>query len=419
MYNINAVAALPFGFSAGYPARDLQTSHHSHRRQLSASGQSSHSSVHRSSDGSVFSSWQARTSVASTNSTWSGYSDFPPEQYIAQAEHMVDARSPVASPPPPEEPLPPVPAKRTHQRQTSQEGESFLTCISRPKRSRRSTREPRYWCTACGEGFGEKYDWKRHEETYQERTESFECDLCLNVYFLDKDFIHHHRGSHRCQVCVPKRHVELARKKRAVRTGWGCGFCVHFSTSWSERCNHISEHFEKDKRTMADWRHSRVIWSLLHRPEILKEWCRLLESKQRTQNPFAWKQSITGRSEGYPDTNTAPQLQDLLEFYTFPQNAAAIARLAFETGLRTKKSPSAPPPVPEKDYYPPQTSSRAPPLPNGSYPGVACDPIEISALDTFLGTIPEDTFLPTNVVTLDYDTLHAAFGSNFEHAGQY
>lgn len=397
---------------------DLQTSHHSHGRQHSASAQSSHSSAHRSSGGSVFSSWQARSSVASSNSAWSSYSDYPPESYIPQAEQMLDARSSVASPPP-DEPLPPPPAKRTHQRQTSQDNESFLTCISRPKRSRRCAREPRYWCTACGEGFREKYDWKRHEETYQERTESFECELCLNVYFLDKDYIHHHRGSHRCQVCVPKRHVELARKKRTVRTGWGCGFCVHFSTNWSERCNHISEHFEKDKCTMADWKHSQVIWSLLQRPEILREWCQLLESKQRTQNPFSWKQSITGRSEGYPDTNQPPQLQDLLEFHTFPQNAATIARLAFEAGLRTKESPSTPPPVPEKDYHQPQTNQRIS-LPRGeSYSAIACDPIEIAAWDTFLGTIPEDPFMPTNVVTLDYDTSHVAFSNNFEHHGRY
>ncbi|KAJ4357892.1 uncharacterized protein N0V89_002469 [Didymosphaeria variabile] len=251
----------------------------------------------------------------------------------------------------------------------------------------------------------------------------FECELCLNIYFLDKDFIHHHQGSHRCQVCVPKRHVEMARRKRVARTGWGCGFCVHFSKSWSERCNHISEHFERRGNTMADWKHSRVIWSLLQRPEILQEWCRLLETKHRTKNPFAWKASTTGRSEGYPDTNTQPHLQDLLEFYTSSEDAAAIARLAFETGLREKKLPSIPPPVPEKDRYPQQPpqqstfpqSQHAAPLFAAIY-----DPMtDMPAWNPLLGTIPEDPFQPANVVTLDYDALNAAFSHSYNHPGQF
>ncbi|KAJ4294564.1 hypothetical protein N0V90_008255 [Kalmusia sp. IMI 367209] len=336
---------------------------------------------------------------------------------------MLEARSPIGSPPPsrplPEEPSASTPAKRAHERQPSQEKEPFLTCVTRTKKARRSAKEPRYWCTSCGEGFREKYDWKRHEETYQERTEMFECELCLNVYFLDKDFIHHHKGSHRCQVCVPKRHVELARKKRTTRTGWGCGFCSHFSRDWSERCNHISQHFEKKGHTMADWRHSRVIWSLLQRPEILQEWCRLLESKQRTQNPFSWKASTTGRVEGYPETNTQPQLQDMLEFYTPDQDAAAIARLAFETGLREKELPSIPPPVPEKDRYPSQSTQQANFPQNqhsAPYPAAAHDTMsDMRAWNRFLGTIPEDEFQPTNIVTLDIDALNAAFGHHYVH----
>lgn len=250
----------------------------------------------------------------------------------------------------------------------------------------------------------------------------FECELCSNVYFLEKDFIHHHQGSHRCQVCVPKKHVEMARKKRVARTGWGCGFCVHFSESWQERCNHISEHFEKMGNTMADWKHSRVIWSLLQRPEILQEWCYLLETKQRTQNPFSWKESTTGRSEGYPDTDAQPRLQDLLEFYPQSHDAAAIATLAFETGLREKELPQAPPPVPKKDAYPPQLpqhsiySENQHPAP---FPTTLYHHIPDMSLWNHLGAIPEDPFQPTNVVTLDYDTLNAAFSCTYDPSGNF
>jgi hypothetical protein len=389
----------------------------SHQRHYSASAQSNNSSVQRSSDGSTFSSWQPRSSVASTNTTWSHFSEFTSEQHVAQTEQSLEARSLLASPPPTLTPL-----KRGHERQISQDREPFLTCISRNKRSRRSTKEPKYQCTACGEGFQQKYDWKRHEETYQERTEMFECDLCLNVYFLEKDFIHHHQGSHRCQVCVPKKHVEIARKKRVARTGWGCGFCAHFSKTWQERCNHISEHFEKKGHTMADWKHSRVIWSLLQRPEILQEWCHLLETKQRTRNPFSWKELTTGRSEGYPDTGAQPQLQDLLEFFPQSYDAAAIARLAFETGLRVIELPEAPPPVPEKDQHLQQVPQRSIyPQSHHSVPilDAVYDPMSDMPTCNRLGPILEDPFQPTNVVTLDYDALNAAFNHTYNHPGQF
>ncbi|KAL5380420.1 hypothetical protein DPSP01_007742 [Paraphaeosphaeria sporulosa] len=419
-YDKSNTYSLPFEFPVEYPTLDLQGhSFRSHQRHHSASAQSNHSSVHRSSNGSVFSSWQpqARSSVASTNTTWSHCSDFTSEQYPAPSEHVLEAQSSIASPPPARTPF-----KRAHERQPSQDREPFLTCVSRNKRSRRSAKEPKYQCTACSEGFQQKYDWKRHEETYQERTEMFECELCLNVYFLEKDFIHHHQGSHRCQVCIPKRHVEMARKKRVARTGWGCGFCVHFSTSWQERCSHISEHFERKGHTMADWKHSRVIWSLLQRPEILQEWCYLLETKQRTQNPFSWKESTTGRAEGYPDTDAQPQLQDLLEFYPQPHNAAAIARLAFETGLREKELPKAPPPVPKKDQYPlqlPHQSMYHQGQHSGPFSAAVYDPMPDMPIWNRLGAIPEDPFQPTNVVTLDYDELSAAFNNTYDHAGQF
>ncbi|KAF1964958.1 hypothetical protein BU23DRAFT_39393 [Bimuria novae-zelandiae CBS 107.79] len=418
-YGNQNASALPFGYSMNYPTMGLQNlSHSSHQRHQSASAQSNHSSVQRSSDGSVFSLWQARSSVGSANTTWSQFSDFAPEHYNAQAERFPDAQSPIESLPPPYEALSPLPAKRAHQQKPAQESEPFLTCISRPKRSQHSAKESRYWCTACGKGFREKYDWKRHEMAYQERFESFECDNCSNIYFLDKDFIHHHRKSHRCQVCLSKRHVELARRKRVARTGWGCGFCVHFSTNWAERCNHIAEHFEKDRRTMENWKHSRVIWSLLQRPEILQAWCQILESKQRTQNPFSWKQSITGRSEGYPDTHAQPQLQDLLEFYTFPQDATSIARLAFETGLRVRELPSAPPPVPAKDPYPPHLAQQSPSY-SASYSTPDYEQIDAPSYTTFLGTIPEDPVQPTNVVTLDYDMLMNAFSNDYNQPSHY
>ncbi|KAF2018072.1 hypothetical protein BU24DRAFT_335351, partial [Aaosphaeria arxii CBS 175.79] len=213
--------------------------------------------------------------------------------------------------------------------------DQFPTCVSRTKRSRRSTKEPKYWCTSCGEGFGEKYDWKRHEVVYQEWTETYHCDNCDKVYHLDKDFIHHHQKSHRCRTCAEKQHLELARRKRKGRTGWGCGFCTKYHSDWTERCNHIAWHFEKNGDTMEKWKHSRVILSLLQQPYIWQEWMRLLDAKQETNPNFGWKKQKTGRAEGYPDSDRPPHLQDLLEFFEPGQDAAPIVKLAYNLGHRS------------------------------------------------------------------------------------
>lgn len=398
-----------------------QSRHTHHQRNHSNSTQSSHSSSYRSS-GSSFSQWQPRFSAASTNSTWSQFSGFSEEQHITQTECAPDAPSAVISPGPP----PPSfaafggstvepPAKRTTtapRQQVAPKKEPFQTCVSRKKRSRSSQQLSRYWCTSCEEGFKEKYDWKRHEETYQERTEMFACELCNNVYFLDKDFVHHHQKSHRCRVCAEKQHVELARKPRLARSGWGCGFCSHFSNNWAERCNHISKHFEKEEKTMEDWHHSQVIFSLLQRPEILRHWCRLLEVKQRTGTPFRWRRHDTGRVEGFPESNVGPQLQDLLEYYNpGSESPATIVQIAFDKGLKERALPNLP--VPEENLQP---ITHPPPQRVYSQPNQhAFDQNEeIGEVSSwpFLGTIPEDPFPATDVCTLDYDALSAAFSSS-------
>lgn len=229
----------------------------------------------------------------------------------------------------------------------------------------------------------------------------YECGLCPNIYFLDKDFIHHHQKSHRCQICVERKHAELAKKKRISRTGWGCGFCCRFDRDWTERCNHISWHFEKNGDTMANWKHSHVILALLQRPEILPYWNHLLYSKQRFNPRFGWNQHTTGRVEGYPEANPHPQLQDLLEFYTPEQSAEALVRLAYDKGLLRKELPR--PPVPPKDYATrPQQSTTLQDLLN-----------DTETLNRFLSTIVEDDVQPTGVCTLDYEAMNEAFDPKY------
>lgn len=299
------------------------------------SSQSS-ASNYRFSNNSTFSQWHARDSIASTNTTWSHFSDLSRDHFISQAERSLSAHSSISYPQnvgPLEEPTPEPPPKRLTQRQPAQDKEPFSTCVSRAKRPRRGGKEPKYWCTSCREGFGEKYDWKRHEETFQERSEMYECGLCNKSYFLDKDFIHHHQKGHRCKTCAENQHVENARRRRVSRTGWGCGFCIRFDSDWAERCKHVAWHFERGD-TMANWKHAKLIFSLLQQPIIRDAWIHLIEEKQELNPSFGWNQSETGRAEGYPDSNRPPQLQDLLEFYTPDQSAETLVQLAYEKGHR-------------------------------------------------------------------------------------
>ncbi|KAI8934162.1 hypothetical protein NX059_008915 [Plenodomus lindquistii] len=334
----------------------ITTQHLGQHQHLPTISSSSGSTNFRSSDNSSFSQWHTRDSMASAASpasSWPHASDFSREQYDSEAE---DALTPKLStrqrplPRPRESPISPTPSKRCTQRQPVQERDYFKSCVSTNKQSRPCNREQKYFCTICEKSFVSKADWKRHEETYQERTEKFQCDNCPAIYFLDKDFVAHHVKSHQCATCADnvkcslKRHVQAARQRRMARTGWGCGFCTHFSGDWTERCNHIAYHIEKEGKTASNWYHSKVIYSLLQRPAIQVEWCKLLESRQERDLTIGWNQRSTGRTEGYPESNPRPQLQDLLEYFTQDQNPAPLALLAFE------KLKLPPPPVPHKDH---------------------------------------------------------------------
>lgn len=334
-------------------AQGLTSQQFGQYQHMSAISSSSGGSNFRSSGNSTFSQWPIRDSMASTTSSWSYASDASRDQYISEAEyalsHGPSARQKLL-PNTRKRPISPSPRRRSAQRQIIHERDYFKTCVSTNKQSRPCSKEHKYFCTICEKTFVSKADWKRHEETYQERTEQFSCDNCPAIYFLDKDFAAHHIKSHQCATCADsikcslKRHVQQAKQQRHARTGWGCGFCTHFSDDWTERCNHVAQHIEKEGKTLSNWYHSKVIYSLLQRPAIQKEWNKLLENRHERDLTIGWNQRSTGRTEGYPESNPTPQLQDLLEYYSPGEDAASLALLAFD------KLKLPPPPVPRKDH---------------------------------------------------------------------
>jgi hypothetical protein len=346
--------------SQQWPTSNIGYARPAYQQHWSVSTNSSTSSYARSSGASIFSDLQNRASTISTDSSVSSLSNISRSQCLTQAEHHLNGyTSPLPSyaPSPVDVPSPRTSRRRNAPRIPAPEKDYYTTCVSRTQRARRANTVQKYFCTICKEPFVEKADWKRHEETYQERPEEFQCNNCPAKYFLDKDFVNHHVQKHACAYCnssarcSDKRHVQEARRHRKIRTGWGCGFCQHFSTNWVERCNHIAHHFDHEGKTMADWCHSLVIYSLLQRPALLTEWNAVLESINRPFTRFAWNEEQTGRVEGYPDSSRYPRLQDALEYFTPKQNAAALARKAYEFVVVTiaRENSDIPPPVPAKD----------------------------------------------------------------------
>jgi hypothetical protein len=371
-----------------------------YQQHLSVSTNSSTSSRPRWSDNSIFSQFQNRASTVSTDSSVSNISNISWPQYLSPAEHpLTDYASshPLYASSPIEGPILQTPRKRTAPRIPAPEKDFYKTCVNRKQRARRSTTVSKYFCTTCAEPFGEKADWKRHEETYQERPEEFQCDLCSAKYFLDKDFVKHHL-SHNCipcsssTKCADKKHVQDARTPRNMRTGWGCGFCYHFSTRWAERCHHIAQHFDVESKTMADWNHSAVIYSLLQRPVVRKEWDALLAAKTRVYVGFGWDPKSTGRVEGYPDSTATMQIQDELEYLAPGQDVAALVRKVYL--LAVKKVERGPPPVPEKDYLVPQRTM-------------------LRETEASTQEVIVDNLLPTGTTALEYDWLNEAYGRGF------
>jgi hypothetical protein len=87
---------------------------------------------------------------------------------------------------------------------------------------------------------------------------------------------------------------------------------------------------------MADWNHSVVIYSLLQRPEILGQWNDILQNRSKGKPfiGFGWDLDTTRRVDGFPDSNSTPQLQDELEYFTPDEDAAALAQDAFDRALK-------------------------------------------------------------------------------------
>ena len=144
---------------------------------------------------------------------------------------------------------------------------------------------------------------------------------------------------------------------------------------------------------MKDWRQSDVIQSLLQRPTIRTEWCKILQSQPQLTADFGWNQRNTGRVEGYLENNADPHLQDLLEYYTSDKDATALAQLAFSKIA----FPSRPPQAPRKDYKDHHTATLQ----------ALMDDTE--SWNQLMSTIPEDNISPTDACDFHLNMMDGTF----------
>ncbi|KAL4984213.1 hypothetical protein BDW68DRAFT_167458 [Aspergillus falconensis] len=162
-----------------------------------------------------------------------------------------------------------------------------------PKRAAK-TQEPRpFQCTFCTDTFRTKYDWTRHEKTLHLSLESYTCCPGRPTYADPAGserccFCDHprptdaHIESHSYTICQEKpvvlrtfyrkdhlvQHLRLVHgvsqflpgmeswKSQVDKINSRCGLCDTAFVSWSERNEHIAQHF-RNGVLMKDWKGSR------------------------------------------------------------------------------------------------------------------------------------------------------------------
>ncbi|TDZ54018.1 Homeobox protein 4 [Colletotrichum trifolii] len=146
-----------------------------------------------------------------------------------------------------------------------------------------------YQCTFCTETFKTKHNWQRHEKSLHLSLERWECcprgptipdasGRLVCVFCRDSDPNDDHLDKHNYSVCKERtpedrlfcrkdhlqQHLKLVHDSKFLRWPMGnwkhenelvrsrCGFCASVMSSWSERADHLAEHF-KDGMTMENW----------------------------------------------------------------------------------------------------------------------------------------------------------------------
>ncbi|KAL4923014.1 uncharacterized protein BDV17DRAFT_278274 [Aspergillus undulatus] len=201
-----------------------------------------------------------------------------------------------------------------------------------PRLGARKTEKPHpYQCTFCTDSFRTKHDWARHEKTLHLPIDRWPCapnggiavsvdgvEVCVFCHTLNPDEDHLNK-EHDYLTCRERpreqrtfdrkdhlrQHLKLSHgvdydvsmdawfESRASTVSSRCGFCDAMFTCWTDRMDHIAEHF-KTGADMLQWKGG---WGF--NPEAQKMLKNamlpyLLGLERRSMDP--WKSTALGRS---------------------------------------------------------------------------------------------------------------------------
>jgi hypothetical protein len=122
----------------------------------------------------------------------------------------------------------------------------------------------------CQETFGNKGDWKRHENSEHYHLEMWRCDErteddgCGTVCYRQQTFQNHLKKEHQLNDDAIKAKLELYRIGRNCQNHFWCGFCIKLTdlrakglAAWTERFDHIDDHFmgrgDLVQKSIQDW----------------------------------------------------------------------------------------------------------------------------------------------------------------------
>ncbi|KAI1323655.1 hypothetical protein F5Y16DRAFT_383060 [Xylariaceae sp. FL0255] len=208
-------------------------------------------------------------------------------------------------------------------------GLSATSVHSSPFSTKDTPSKPKFLCTSCNNTFKRKFDWKRHEDEFHDRSRYYPCDKCNQGFWGPNTFNQHHKSSHGCQTCP---HAKKVMKQMRRRSAYGCGFCAALHSQFGPHLDHVAAHYENGM-AKSDWSHSNVIYGLLRQNVVHAAWMELIAKKYNEYNEykpmFRWSQDATGRAQGFVESDRPGQLQDLLEFFDNSQESAQkIVQLA-------------------------------------------------------------------------------------------
>ena len=279
------------------------------------------------------------------------------------------------------------------------------TSASMVRNPLRKHKLPIYACIFCDNTFSRKGDWKRHEGSLHEPQREWCCfeSGCNRKFPAGNKFRRHHMRDHGCENCKHDTDPVVISTTQA-KYAWGCGFCIALLMSWDDRANHIALHFDAGSKR-SDWDFSRVIQSLLRRPEVFDAWQSLLlntHGDSRDNWPaFEWS------------VGPAEKLLESLQCTSPKQSATYIAQWAYDLGLQTKSGSEPHTLSPHNEFYPFPEPATAPellanPLEPG-YPIPACSNTLIGDNEAFQ---PGQPLITPALVTVDDCEVREALGDN-------